>query len=308
MLNLPRFFVVSACAALLACARAVSPSTPIASAALQIFVAPDAGIVPALDLIHAAQKTLRVSAAVLTEKEILDALKSARGRGVEVRVVLDAQNRATINALQAANIATRTGAPGYKLVRANFIAQDERAALILSFDQTRATMTGKRGFAARTLDADQIGELIAVFEADWKRAPASPTNASLVWSPFNARQRLYALIDSATQSLDLECAELQDDAIEARIANAIQRGVAVRVVIAATQEKLTRAGAQIRLLKTPEIDGTLIIADRARAFIGSTRLGTVALDANRELGMVITDANGLDILATTFEEDWRVGK
>jgi phosphatidylserine/phosphatidylglycerophosphate/cardiolipin synthase-like enzyme len=306
-MNLARFLILSACAALLACAR-VTPAPMPNPSAQQILIAPDAGSAPALDLIHAAQKIIRVSAALLNEKEIVDALKSARGRGVEVRVLLDAQNRATINALQAANIATRTGAPGYKALRANLIAQDERAALVMSFDQTRAAMTGKRGFAALTTDADQIGEMIAVFEADWKRAPASPTNPNLAWSPFNARARLYALLDGATQSLEIECAELQDDEIETRIVNALGRGVAVRVVSATAPEKLARAGAQVRVLKTPEIDGTLIIADRARALIGSTRLATSALDANRELGIVVNDASGVKILSATFEDDWRVGK
>jgi len=306
-------------------ARATPPMAPAPAnvTTSAVFVAPDAGLTPVVSAVNSAVKSLRVQAHWLAEKEILDALKAARGRGVDVRVLYEnqplganASNRGAVNALNAAGVTTRASYPAFKLAHANYVVVDERLALVLTFDALRAASVDVRGFGVRVTEPAQIAELIVVFESDWKRAASAPTQPSFAWSAVNARARLVALIESARQSLDLECQDLKDDALTARVMDAIQRGVLVRIVASPAEDgetpawlhPLAQAGAKTRLVKTPYIQGTLILADNARAFVGATRLTTLALDTHRDLGVVLDDPASVGMVATTFAYDWNIGK
>jgi len=298
--------------------------TPANVATAAIFVVPDVGLVPVVRAVNSATKTIRLQAHWLAEKEIIEALKAARGRGVDVRVLYEnqplganASNRNAMSALQAAGVTTRTSYSAFKLAHANYLIVDERLAFVVTFDTLRTTTVDVRGFGVRVTELTHIAELIVVFESDWKRAASVPVQPSLVWSAVNARARLAALIEGAQQSLDIECEDFKDDALAAQVTSAIQRGVLVRIVASPDPEEdaapawlnqLGKAGAKMRLVKIPYIHGTLIIADNARAFVGATRLTTVALDTYRDLGVLLNDTASVGTLATTFAHDWNIGK
>lgn len=278
-----------------------------------------------LAALNGAQKSIRMEMYLLSDREIIDALKAARGRGVEVRVLLEAQpsgggpgNRPAINELQAANVAVKTSNPAYRLTHEKAIVIDDRIALIATFDQTRLAYANNRGFGVIDTNPADVAEITAVFEADWKRTTPAPSNPNLVWSPFNARQRILALIDGAKQTLDIEATEMQDDETQAHLIAAVQRGVTVRVVMSPSQsgpdanapgqEKITRGGVKLRMLKMPYIHAKMIVADNERAFVGSQNLSDASFDSNRELGILINDPQIIPILAGAFINDWNIGK
>ncbi|MCI0474950.1 MAG: phospholipase D-like domain-containing protein [Anaerolineales bacterium] len=318
------------CLELLACqpmlGTATVPAIPTpAVAALKPIVQPESGVQPVVALLNSAQKTIRMEMYLLTEREIIDALKAARGRGVDVRVMLEpspfgggAGNRPALNDLQAAQINVKNSNPAYRLTHEKAIVVDERVALIATFNQTRAAFTANREYGIVDARPDDVAEIVSVFEADWKRVAPTLANPNLVWSPINARARLTALIDGAQQSLDIQTEEMQDRAIEDRLIAAAQRGVTVRVVMspalsgvdanAPGQERIANGGVQVRLVKTPYIHAKLIVADGARAFVGSQNLSTASLDSNRELGILIFDPAIIRVWAETFAQDWNVGR
>ena len=297
--------------------------TPANARTGSVFVEPDAGLAPVLSAVNMATRSLRWHVHFLTDKDLLDALKSARGRGVDVRVMLESQpagtsanNRATTSALQSAGVSVRSSHAAFKLTHTNFLVVDDQVAFVLTFDATRAGWTEARGFGVRVTQPELIAELAVVFESDWKRAPVAPVQADLAWSPVNARQRLAALFDGAQRSLDLECDELSDAILQARLLGAMQRGVTVRLLTSPTSndaapdwlKPLTRPGLNVRLVKTPDMHGTLVLADNARAFVGATRLTTAALDTHRDLGVLLEDAGAIQTLVATFASDWNIGK
>jgi phosphatidylserine/phosphatidylglycerophosphate/cardiolipin synthase-like enzyme len=51
----------------------------------------------------------------------------------------------------------------------------------------------------------------------------------------------------------------------------------------------------------------VIVADGARAYVGSENLSQTSLDHNREVGIVVTDLSSIEPLTTTFEHDWEIG-
>ena len=292
---------------------------------LKLIVQPDVGAQPIVSLLNSAQKTIRMEMYWLTDREVIDALKTARGRGVDVRVILEAQplggnssNRPATNDLQAANVSVRTGNPAYRLMHEKAIVVDDRVALIATFNQTRASFTANREYGILDTNPDDVAEIVRVFEADWQRVAPTLSNPNLVWSPVNARQRLTTLIDRAQQTLDMQTGEMQDRAIEDRLIAAIQRGVTVRVVMspapsgsdqsAAAQARLWRGGVQLRFVKMPYIHANMIISDNERAFVGSQSISTASLDSNRELGILITDSQIVQVLSETFAHDWNIGR
>ncbi|MEW5718438.1 MAG: phospholipase D-like domain-containing protein [Chloroflexota bacterium] len=303
---------------------AATATPPPAISALKLIIQPDAGAQPVVALLNSAQKTIRMEMYLLTDRETIDALKAARGRGVDVRVILEAQptggagNRPAINDLQAANVGVKTGNPAYRATHAKTIVVDERVALIATFNPTRASFTTNREYGVINVNPDDVSEIVKVFDADWQRVAVTPSNPNLVWSPANTRQRLTGLIDEAKQSLDIQTDALQDRALEDCLIAAVKRGVTVRVVMspapsgndpnAVGRERIVRGGAQVRFVKTPYIHAQLIVADRARAFIGSQNISTAALDSQRELGISLTDARLIQILSETFAQDWNVGR
>ena len=334
MQRLFRFFVLivalvvlpMACRAEWRAARVPTPTVTQASAsALQVFVEPDDGTRPVVSTLSAAFKSIRMEMYLLNDREIIDALKAARGRGVDVRVMLEPQplgggagNRSAMNELQAANVAVKPSNPAYKLTHAKMIVVDDRVALIMTCNQTRASFTNNREFGIINTDASDVAEIAAVFDADWNRTVPSVSSPNLMWSPLNARARILTLIDSAQQTLDIENEEMQDADVVARLVSAAQRGVAVRVVMspasggvdpnAPGQDKITRGGVKLRLVKTPYIHAKMIVADDARAFVGSQNFSAASLDSNRELGILVSDPKIIQTLSVTFANDWNIGK
>ncbi|MBI4787599.1 MAG: hypothetical protein HY782_11190 [Chloroflexi bacterium] len=303
-----------------------APATPVGQVVyLQPFLQPDANHEPVLSAIKAAKKSIRMEMHLLNDKDVIDALKRARGRGVDVRVIVESQplgagagNKPAIAELQQANIGVKTGNPAYPLTHSKVIVIDETTALIMTLDQTRAAFSTNREFGIIDSDPDDVAEILAVLDADWNRQPVTVTNPNLVWGPVNSRARLLALMDSATRTLDIEAEQMQDDEIADRLIAAVQRGVAVRVIMspslsgpdpnAAGREKIKRGGVGVRLVKTPYMHARMIVADNARGFIGSQGFSPAALDLNRELGLLTTNKRVVDGLAATFYADWNIAK
>lgn len=305
-----------------------SPSPATSSKALswlQLVTFPDAGSKPVLDLLNGAQKSVLMTMYLLSDRDVMDALKSARGRGVDVRVLLEAQptgnvtvNQQTMKDLQAANISVKTSNPAFRFTHQKSIVVDERLAFITTANLTRASFTTNREYGIIDSNPDDVAEMIHVFEADWKRTSPTVSNANLVWSPSNARSRVLSFIDGATKTLDIQAEEIQDKQVEEAITNAVKRGVLVRVITSpATNankidqnsiERLGKANVQVRWVKTPYIHARMMVADNTRAFIGSENFSTTSLDSNRELGILITDSKIVQPLSSTFASDWNIGK
>ena len=71
--------------------------------------------------------------------------------------------------------------------------------------------------------------------------------------------------------------------------------------------RLARGGVHVRYSITLYMHAKLIVADGARAFVGSVNFSATSLDANRELGLLIADPDALATLTATFGVDWNAG-
>lgn len=296
-----------------------------ANALLRVFVQPEARRTPVIKVIQEAQRSILVEMHLMNDRDIIDALGHARGRGVDVRVILESQpagngtgNRPAMAELQAVGVQVRTGNPAWKSTHLKAMVVDDRIGLIMTFDQTRASFGTNRDYAIIDTDPDDVAEMVSAFEADWNRVKPTLSDRTLVWSPGDARERVAAFIGEAKRTIDIQAADIRDQDILGHLIAAARRGVAVRMVTSPARggqaantralQALSEAGVQIRILKVPYVHATLVVVDNTRAFVGSHDLSPASLDLNRELGIMIAEKQAVQDLAGTFLGDWYIGK
>jgi cardiolipin synthase len=284
-----------------------------------VFIEPGDGRAPILDEIEAARQTIDLEIYIVTDEEILAALEDAAARGVAVRVILeehpfggDGRQPEIFARLERAGIAVRWGNPVFRFTHIKAMVVDDAVAIIMNQNLTASAFTTNRDFGVVTNRPDAVQTAAAIFEADWTRG-AEPDLGPLVVSPTNAREALLELVQSAQESLDLYAEVLRDPEVLGALADAVERGVRVRLIVtpgpdnAEARAELAAAGIEIRLSTFLYVHAKLIIADEKRAFVGSQNLSATSLDQNRELGIVVADPVSLARLQRTFNIDFQAG-
>ncbi len=299
------------------------------AAVAQLLVEPDDGRAALERAIAGAQRTVDLVVYLLSDRQIIAALKAAQSRGVRVRVMLEEHpygegpgNGAVARDLQAAGVTTAWSNPVFRLTHQKTLLIDDATAWVMTLNLTASAFTRNREFAVAIADPAAVAEIRQVFEADWSRQGAQPRQPGLVWSPDNSRPKLLALIRGAKRTLDLYSEEMQDGETETALADAAWRGVGVRVLMTRGsgrrdpnergRQRVRQAGVQVRLIDAPYVHAKAMLVDAgsegALAFIGSENVSTSSLDQNRELGVLVNDAPPLKRLQDVFERDWAVAR
>ncbi len=284
---------------------------------LQIWVLPEAGSAPLVEAIGGAQESLRVMIYELGEGPILRALEREARSGVPVRVVLDGArmeaNQRYHDRLLDAGAEVRWSSPRFAFTHAKTMIVDGAVAMISTGNYGASYLETERNYVVRDADADDVDTLVRVFDADWRSRRPNLRCTRLVLAPDNARERLLALIDGATETLDIESTELSDAAVRAAIAERAAAGVAVRVLLADAGwieangyavAFLAKRGIPVRSMASPAVHVKAIVVDGRRAFVGSENLSENSLSNNREIGLITLEPPILATIAATFAKDW----
>ena len=280
---------------------------------------PEAGEQPYLDVLTTAQHSIDVEIYLMGYGGILDTLKAKAQSGVAVRIIFDLSKQPTnqkyADMLAAAGAQVKWSDPKFTYQHAKFIVVDGSAALVSTGNFSKDySILLERNFVATDRDAADVADLVALFDADWQGVTAQMACTRMIISPINSRTRILDLITSATSTLTIESMELADYAVRDAIKARVQAGVQVRALIADTgfvssnsyaADFLKSIGVPVKWI--PHLHTKVLVADGARAYLGSENLSSTSLDKNREVGVVVTDASSIAPLATTFETDWTAG-
>ena len=269
---------------------------------------------------------------LLSDRDVITALKNAVLRGVAVRVMLEqnpccsndnTMQRTVFGELQEARVQVQWTNPAFRLTHAKMAVVDGTTALIMSQNLTRTAFTFNREADIMDRDPADVAALEALFIADWARTPYTPSDPNLVIANVNARQKFLALIGGAAKSLVIESEEMQDPAIIDALIAAQKRGVAVRYIGAIApassttpqrddnatgRKRLIGGGVSVRLLAAPYVHTKTVVADGIVAFVGSENFSAASLDTNREIGILTTDTTIIGRLTGVFTKDWAAGK
>jgi phosphatidylserine/phosphatidylglycerophosphate/cardiolipin synthase-like enzyme len=270
---------------------------------------------------------------LLSDRDVIAALKNAATRGVAVRVMLEPNpccassndpQRALFSELQAARVQAQWTNPAFRLTHAKLAVIDGTTAIIMSQNLTKTSFTYNREADITDRDPVDVAALASLFAADWARTSYTPSDPNIVIANLNARQMLLALINGATTSLVIEIEEMQDTAVIGALVAAQKRGVSVRFIGAAPltatsgppqpddnapgRKRLVAGGVGVRVLAVPYVHTKTVVADNLVAFVGSENFSAASLDTNREVGLLTTDGAVVARLMSVFTKDWAAAK
>jgi cardiolipin synthase len=296
----------------------------------KLIVLPDDTAQPILDAINHAKQSLLIKMFVFTDPSLLQAVIAAHRRGVRVRVMLNPQRRNGVSEndesrgqLEAAGIEVRDSNPAFDVTHEKSMVVDGATAFVKSLNWQTENLTVTRDYAVVTTHAHEVEEVICGFEADWSRqnfvcGPA----AHLIWCRGNGRERIAQFIDQAKHSLWLQNERYQDQMIIEHLVRAKERGVKIHVMArpAHTLKKdkliegvgglriLSDVGVKVRKLKDLKLHAKMLLADSARAIIGSINLAPGSFDSRRELAIEVDDPHIIDRLHTVVRHDWETAR
>lgn len=287
--------------------RTVAPET---------FVGPT-GLQPRLTaLIDGATTSLDIHMYLWTVRALADRVVAAKNRGVAVRVILDPDspgNDAVRPTFLNANVPTRNATSLYTFSHAKYMVIDGNRVAIMSMNFNVDAMSNERNYGMVDRDPKDVADVAAVFKMDWAIAggetamPADLSCTRLIVSPNNAKARLVELIDSATQTLEVEVMYLSEDSVRLAIGAAKMRGVDVRVILSERTDEslayLRSLGITVKFSSGFYLHAKLIVADGV-VFIGSENMSITSLTKNREIGALVFEPAAAAVVRTQFETDW----
>ncbi|GAB4166455.1 MAG: hypothetical protein Fur0032_03870 [Terrimicrobiaceae bacterium] len=291
-----------------------------------LIVQPDDGVTPVLELLNAAQCSLRIKQFTFTEASLIDKVIARHSEGLDVRVMLnpkrsggDRANDETFEKLRIAGVPVRWSNPKFYVTHEKSIVLDGEAALIATFNLCTKYFTVTRDYGVLTQDPVRVAQIAEGFDADWEHRDWLPDpTTGLLWSNANSRLHMAEFIDRASSSLDVQHPKFVDATILDRLLAASERGVHVRILCGgkhgisdwdaldtfSSLRVLKRFGVKVHKQKNHRLHAKLLIADGEHALVGSMNIDRSAFDLRRELGTTISDPAILARLQETFDNDW----
>jgi phosphatidylserine/phosphatidylglycerophosphate/cardiolipin synthase-like enzyme len=296
----------------------------------RLLVMPDDGGAAVVELIEQAHHLLLLKQFKLQSDAVEQALKRARERGVQVRVMLnphtsggDRWNDEAYALLQGWGIEVLWTSESFPVTHEKSMVIDRSAVLIATFNLADKYFNETRDYGVVSHDPAVVEQVIAGFEADWHRQFFVPRlDVGLVWSSAHSRGQMAKVIDRATKTLWIQHPKFVDAVILERVVSARDRGVKVRVLCGgkhglsdwdvydtfSSLRVLELCGVKIRRQKRPKLHAKLILVDGKAAMTGSMNIDRSAFDVRRELGIEVDAPQVVQRLIDTFERDWREAK
>lgn len=297
-----------------------------------LYVLPGGGEELLVSGISHAKKSVRLAVYMLTEQPLVDAMIAAKGRGVDVEVMLEPHpynpanpnvplptNHKAFNALVAAGIHCTDTSPAFTYTHAKYMSVDDATTYVSTANFTKSGLNGNREYIVVDQVAADVAEFVRIFQADQARQDYQPVNPSGVVSPVNSRKHIFDLVASAKHDVLLADEVAGDPAFTDLIKQTCARGVKVRALLGAmkptandpeplnvaTARAWTAAGAQVRFQSVPVLHAKAIVVDGKAMYVGSENLTSNSLDHNREIGLLLSDAALIAPVVAATEGDWK---
>ena len=293
-----------------------------AASALSLVILPDQGENAIYNFVNSATSSVNVTIYEFKDTTLVNDLVAREKAGVNVRVIMDQAHQsydaAAASALTAAGAGVVWSSTAFTYTHQKTITVDNKESYISTGNFDTTYYATSRDYGVLDTNAADVSAITAVFNADYAHSSITPSDGTdLVWSPTDSQAQLLALINGASKSLDVEQEEFSDTALINALVSALQRGVAVRVVLedpssySSEVSEVQNAGGQVTGYSSSTgfyIHAKTIIADygtsSAKAFAGSENFSSNSLNDNRELGLITADSGVVSGLESTFNGDF----
>ncbi|PID87606.1 hypothetical protein CSB07_00605 [Candidatus Gracilibacteria bacterium] len=269
--------------------------------------------------IKSAQKRVFVEVYILTEKRIVEALKNAKIRGVDVRVILEKNlykannlNNKAFNYLKKNNVNIIWSNPeNYSLNHTKLMIIDSKA-YISTGNFTHSSFFFNRDFFIYTKDKKVLNDLEEIFLIDFQYKKNLVYSHDLVLSPNYSREKFEKLFSSAEKSLKLYFQYIKDKDLEDLLIKKSLDGVDVEIVVSQKSfnedreeiDDLRSYGIKIYPIKKYKMHSKAILVDEKYLFIGSINFSTYSIDKNREIGILLKNEDIIKTFVNVFNQDF----
>ncbi len=298
-----------------------SGSGPQFTSSDQIIVEPSDNADMLLSAIQGAHTSIHMTMYLLDDSRFIDALTTAKGNGVDVKVILNqtfpmgqGSNQSAFDSLQSGGVSVVWAPAGFTLTHEKCVILDGTTAWIMTMN-LEASSPSNREYLNIDTDSADVTEAETIFAADFANQSSAPTGKLLV-AP-GGRYLLIDLIQSAKTSIEVEGEELSDYGIVPALASAQMAGIHVKIVLsdanlsnaneATAIQTLKSAGVSLVSLSSPYVHAKAMVADGARAYVGSANFTAGSLDHNRELGVMTNNATAVQLVDSTILGDFGNG-
>jgi cardiolipin synthase len=203
--------------------------------------------------------------------------------------------------------------------------QPNQVAWIMTANMTNSAFTKNREYLIINKNKAEVDYTEACFQADWSGTPFRTLSPNLVVSPSmgrfanNARAQVIRILESAKKSVTVQMEVFNDPDVMETLGMMVKRGVDVRLTMAHFEPKkpgeaqpddvmaqeLARYGVtKVKFARNIGMHAKAIVADGARAYVGSINLTKGSMDRNRELGILTDNTPIVNTLVATEAKDW----
>jgi phosphatidylserine/phosphatidylglycerophosphate/cardiolipin synthase-like enzyme len=281
---------------------------------LSLIIQPGDSFFPVVDAIDSAKSTIKMTIFRMDDPIVLDALSSAVSRQVRVQALVapaskgwTKRNKRLVDDLAKLGVEVRTPkAAKEKLKRYHYkvLTVDDTQSLILTFNPTQKNLHYARDFGLLVRDQRITTEINRLFDADWEGQSFRPADLPLVISPYNSRRKLIELLNSATRTIRILDAKIEDPEMVNMVANKARSGCDVKIIGRESGFDEVVPNFHVRRLARYKLHAKCIVIDSSRFYLGSQNLREVSLDRRREVGIIIEDDVLARRIARIFDEDW----
>src|SRR5215470_2311894 len=259
--------------------------------------------------------------------DLAAALRQARDRGADVRLIVDRTVRAsaeTADRLLAAGLAVRAYPVDdrrHQIDHVKLLLVRSRA--LVGGMNWGATSYRNHDYAYETEAPGVLDRLRAIFRQDWSLSGGQPAPIAAAagsvgqTSPGEEiRAQLTQSLAAAARSVRAEVFVLTDADVIAALAAAHRRGASVRVLLDPEQDVnrpsftlLRESGVDVRWYPVPpgaKLHAKAALFDGRRLLVGSANWSLSGLSVNHELDLLFEDAAAAGTFANRFETDWSI--
>lgn len=280
---------------------------------LSLIVQPGDSFFPIVDAIDGAKTSIKMTIFRMNDPIVREAMTYAVSRGVKVQALVapaskgwTKKNKKLSEELAKVNIEVKVPRARKEIKRYHYkiMTIDDQSSLILTFNPTQKNLHYARDFGLLIKDPEIATDLSRLFDADWSGESFKPSNLPLVISPYNSRDKMLELLNSAERTIRILDAKVQDQQAIGVLLRKASAGCSIKIISEDTDYDEVVPNFHMRKLARYKLHAKCIVVDGIRFFVGSQNLRKVSMDNRREVGLIVEDDAMARKIERVFDEDW----
>lgn len=283
-----------------------------------IYYSPDENILNTIiDKINNAKNKIYLEIYMLTETRILDAIKNASKKNIDIKIIIEKNpykanniNNKAYNFLVKNNIDVIWSNPNnYSLNHSKLLIIDDEA-VISTWNFTYSSFKKNREFFIFTKDKQILNDLNNIFLNDYNYTKKINYNDNLIISPDYSREKIEYLITNANKNIDLYFPYINDEKIENLLINRAKNWVKINFITDKNIEEntsfnnLKNSWINFKKLNKNKLHAKSILIDDKYLYIWSINFSDYSLDKNREIGILLNNEDIIQKFKKIFNTDF----